>query len=183
MTFLCPRHAYILQIFNCEILSLQYLADAILPHLTPLPPIQVQYTIRVDSDYINGPQPTVYDVTVTDVIAPLSALYPSTATPINTMQELARLDNEIAMAVQAMQHSTAKHAFLTSMSRDPVSFVKRWMASQRRDMEVILGEASRGQDEHAVGEEWRKGGQDGVWGGDVARESVALFLARQKMYP
>ena len=82
-----------------------------------------------------------------------------------------------------MQHSKAKHAFLSSMARDPVAFIRRWMASQRRDMEVILGEAGRGQDEHAVGEEWRRGGKEGVWGSEVARESVALFLARQKMYP
>lgn len=82
-----------------------------------------------------------------------------------------------------MQHSKAKHAFLTSMSKDPVNFVKRWTSSQRRDLEVILGEASRGQAEEGLGEEWRKGGKDGVWGGDVARESVALFLARQRMAP
>jgi len=74
-----------------------------------------------------------------------------------------------------------------------VAFLKRWISSQKRDLEVILGEASRpgvrlpsalradnAPDDIGLplGDEWRKGGEGGIWGGQGARESVGLFLAR-----
>ena len=51
-------------------------------------------------------------------------------------------------------------------------------------MEVILAEATRGGGSGGLGEEgaseeWRKGGEGGLWGSQVARESVGLWLARQ----
>ena len=55
---------------------------------------------------------------------------------------------------------------------------------QQRDLEVILAEATRGGGSGGLGEEgaseeWRKGGEGGLWGSQVARESVGLWLARQ----
>jgi SWI/SNF-related matrix-associated actin-dependent regulator of chromatin subfamily D len=70
--------------------------------------------------------------------------------------------------------------------------VPRWIASQQRDLAVILAEGTRsgiaaggtgeGSTGDAVGvgmeDALRKGGSDGVWGSELARESVGLFLAR-----
>jgi SWI/SNF-related matrix-associated actin-dependent regulator of chromatin subfamily D len=92
------------------------------------------------------------------------------------------MDDQLALIIQAMTHAKAKHAFFTSLSRDPVGFVRRWTSSQRRDLEVILGEATRGGGEEGQGEEWRRGGKDGVWGSQNARESVGLWLARGKSH-
>ena len=58
----------------------------------------------------------------------------------------------------------------------------RMLDFSRRDLEVILGESTRGGGEDGVDEEWRRGGKDGVWGSEVARESVSLWLARQKAH-
>jgi SWI/SNF-related matrix-associated actin-dependent regulator of chromatin subfamily D len=56
------------------------------------------------------------------------------------------------------------------------------MSSQRRDLEVLMGEAARGGGEDASGEEWRRGGPTSVWGTENVRESVNLLLstARQR---
>lgn len=67
---------------------------------------------------------------------------------------------------------------MTELSRDPVGFVRRWTASQKRDLEIILGEAGKG--EEAVGEEWRRGGKDGVWGTQNVRESVGLMVQKAR---
>jgi SWI/SNF-related matrix-associated actin-dependent regulator of chromatin subfamily D len=102
-------------------------------------------------------------------------------TNVKILQQISDTDDQIALVIQAIHQSKAKHGFYEAMAKDPVGFMKRWISSQRRDMEVILGESSRGMgntDEGGLGEEWRKGGADGVWGGDVAKESVGLFLAR-----
>jgi len=155
-------------------------------HLTPLPPVKLPYTIRVDESYQSDPKPTIYDIQVL-VEDPLRAHVSATLAATAPLVQIENLDQQTALTVQAIQASKAKHDFFEAMSKDPVNFTKRWVSSQRRDLEVILGEASRGVGggpEDGLGEEWRRGGKDGIWAGDQARESVGLFLARtQKMQP
>lgn len=167
------------------------LPQLIKPHLTTLPPIQLQYTIRVDKDYISpssdsGKQPsepTVYDVQVAldDTLQPLLHSILRSKHSADTLQHIHNIDEQIVLLMGAISKSKAKHAFLTSMAKDPVAFVKRWLSSQKRDLEVLLGDASRGGGEDASGEEWKHGGTDGVWGSETARESVNLWLARQSI--
>jgi SWI/SNF-related matrix-associated actin-dependent regulator of chromatin subfamily D len=64
------------------------------------------------------------------------------------------------------------------MQTDPVNFVKRWMSSQKRDLEMILGEATRGGGEDGSGAEFQRGGRDGVWGSEVVMEAVRYKLAK-----
>jgi SWI/SNF-related matrix-associated actin-dependent regulator of chromatin subfamily D len=167
------------------------LPQLIKPHLTTLPPIQLQYTIRVDSDYISpspdsgkpASEPTVYDVQVAldDPLQPLLHSILRSKHSTETLQHIHQIDDQIVLLMGAIGRSKAKHAFYTSMSKDPVAFVKRWLSSQKRDLEVLLGDATRGGGEDASGEEWKRGGADGPWGSEVARESVALWLARQSV--
>ncbi|KAH9864167.1 hypothetical protein J1614_010101 [Plenodomus biglobosus] len=164
------------------------LPTLIKPHLATLPPIQLQYTIRVDKDYIapsaesgkQPSQPTIYDVQVAleDPMQPLFQDILRRPDSIQTLQDIQKIDEQLVLLMGAIGQSKAKHAFFTSMSKDPVAFFKRWLSSQKRDLEVLLGEATRGGGEDASGEEWRRGGVDGVWGSEVAKESVALWLAR-----
>ncbi|KAF2690259.1 hypothetical protein K458DRAFT_413071 [Lentithecium fluviatile CBS 122367] len=167
------------------------LPQLIKPHLTSLPPIQLQYTIRVDKDYISpspesdkpASEPTVYDVQVAldDPLQPLLHSILRSKHSTETLQQIHQIDDQIVLLMAAISRSKAKHAFFTSMSKDPVAFIKRWLSSQKRDLEVLLGDATRGGGEDASGEEWKRGGADGVWGSEVARESVALWLARQSV--
>ncbi|OCK79252.1 hypothetical protein K432DRAFT_300263 [Lepidopterella palustris CBS 459.81] len=179
-------------IFNADTIFFPYLPQAVLPHLLPLPPLQIPYTIRVDKAYISPPSDsgispsayTVFDVQVAleDPLRPMMNAMFRGKDNLEILSTIATLDEQLALIVQAISQSKAKHAFFTSMAKDPVNFVKRWISSQRRDLEVILGEATRGGGEDGVGEEWRRGGKDGVWGSEIARESVSLWLARQKAH-
>ena len=65
------------------------------------------------------------------------------------------------------------------MSMDPAGFVRRWLSSQKRDLEVLLGESGRG-DSGIGGEDemWRFGGEGGEWGKESVRETVRYLLAR-----
>jgi SWI/SNF-related matrix-associated actin-dependent regulator of chromatin subfamily D len=174
-----------------------HLPNFIMPHLQPLPPLQLPYTIRVDRAYISPDEnsdsvepilppsaPTIYDILV-PLSDPLREAYLRTTrnpTFTNTLASIAAHDDYLALTVQAVAHAKAKHAFFTSLSRDPVGFVRRWTSSQKRDLEVILGEATRGGGEDGQGESWRRGGKEGVWGSVEARESVGLWLARPKAH-
>lgn len=80
--------------------------------------------------------------------------------------------------MQAVVHSKARHTFFRSLEKDPANFLRRWSASQKRDLEVILGEATRGGGEDGGAEEFRRGGDAGVWGSETVRESVGLMVAK-----
>lgn len=157
------------------------LNDYIQPHLRPLPPVSLPYTVRIDEEFYKDPQPTIYDVRVA-IDDPLrSKLVPFVTNPAyaGTLKEVASMDEQLATLVSAIASSKAKHSFLTSMSQDPANFVRNWMSSQKRDLEVIMGEATRRGGEDATGDEWRRGGKDSVWTSSNARESVNVMLAKQ----
>ena len=95
-----------------------------------------------------------------------------------SLHQIAQLDESLALVIQAIAHSKAKHTFYSAMAKDPVNFVKRWMSSQQRDLETIMGEATRGGGEDASGPEFQRGGDDGVWNSTVVKEAVRYMLAR-----
>ncbi|KAI9776162.1 MAG: SWI/SNF complex component snf12 [Geoglossum umbratile] len=168
-------------IFKQEAVYFPQIPELILPHLSPLPPLQLPYTIRVDPTYhTSPPEPTIYDVRVPldDPLRTQMASVLSSPTYPTTLRALTALDEQLATLVQAIAHSRAKHGFFSAMGRDPAGFVRRWTSSQKRDLEVILGEAGRGGGEDGAGEEWRRGGREGVWGSEGVRESVGLWLAK-----
>jgi SWI/SNF-related matrix-associated actin-dependent regulator of chromatin subfamily D len=134
----------------------------------------------VDSEFHKNPQPTVYDVRISlpdPLRAALSQILTSQSYPA-TLRSIAKLNDDVALLVQAIAHSKSKHMFLTGLSKDPASFVKRWISSQKRDLEIIMGETGRGAEDG--GEEWRRGGEGSVWESDNVRESVNLLLAKAK---
>ncbi|KAK2747671.1 SWI/SNF complex component snf12 [Onygenales sp. PD_40] len=149
-------------------------------HTSPLEPIKLPYTIRVDSEYHANPTTTVYDIRVA-VDDPLRAkMLAITATPDypNMLRQVSSLDDQLALIVQALTHSKARHAFFESLSQDPANFVKRWTSSQKRDLEIILGEATRGGGEDGSGAEFRRGGTNSAWDTPVAAEAVRYLLAK-----
>jgi SWI/SNF-related matrix-associated actin-dependent regulator of chromatin subfamily D len=178
-------------LFNQDAFYFPHIPQLIKPHLTSLPPVQLPYTIRVDKEYNSPPadsgvqasQPTIYDVQVA-LEDPMQAMVYDLLRPkdaVERLQKIKDIDDQLVLLMGAIAQSKAKHAFFTSMAKDPVSFVNRWLSSQKRDLEVLLGEASRGGDEEATGEEWMRGGPDSVWASDTAKESVALWLAAKNM--
>ena len=160
-----------------------HVPDLIMDQLHPLPPIKLNYTIRVDPEYVNNPTPTVYDVRVTTDDPLKARVVGLIQNPNyhNSLRQIAQLDDSLAVLIQAIQHSKAKHTFYKAMQKDPTNFVKRWMSSQRRDLEVILGEASRGGGEDGSGPEFAKGGKDGVWDTEVVKEAVRYILAKPQV--
>jgi hypothetical protein len=157
------------------------LGEYIVPHLMPLPPVALPYTIRIDKEFHDNPQPTIYDVQVA-VENPLRARMISFITDPTyggMLKEVATLDDQLAKVMQAVSMSKAKHSFFTSLGADPVNFLRNWLSSQTRDLEVINGEGTRGGGEDATGDEWRQGGKDSVWSTQNARESINVMLSKQ----
>ncbi|KFZ17638.1 hypothetical protein V502_04494 [Pseudogymnoascus sp. VKM F-4520 (FW-2644)] len=167
------------QIFQRDTGYIPSITDAIIPHLSALPPVSLPYTIRVDQDFHKQPEPTVYDVRVTIDGALRARLHAFNMNPsyAGTLRDISTLNDELSVIIQALSHSKSKHSFLTTLSKDPANYLLKWISSQKRDLEVICGEASRGGGEDVSGEEWRKGGAGSVWGTENVRESVNLMLS------
>jgi SWI/SNF-related matrix-associated actin-dependent regulator of chromatin subfamily D len=142
--------------------------------------VKLPYTIRVDEEFHKDPQPTIYDVRVAvdDPLREKMSGFLSNPGYASMLKEVAGLDDQLATIVQAVHVSKAKHAFLTSLSEDPATFVTDWLSSQKRDLDIVMGEAMRGGGEDASGDEWRKGGKESVWSTSNAKESVSVMLAK-----
>lgn len=169
-----------LQIFGREQMFFPQIPESIGPHTSPIDPVKLPYTIRVDEEFHKSPKATVYDIQVA-VEDPLRAkmLALTKNNQYSTaMQKITTLDDQVALIVQTLTHSRARHSFYTALSKDPASFVRRWINSQRRDLETILGEATRGGGEDGSGPEFRRGGSEGAWDTPVAREAVRYMLAK-----
>ncbi|KAF3491481.1 uncharacterized protein GIQ15_00998 [Arthroderma uncinatum] len=166
-------------IFGCEKMYFPAIPESTATHTATLEPIKLPYTIRVDPEFQKDPKPTIYDIRVA-IDDPLRAkLISLTASPEfpAMLRHVSSLDDQVALAVQALHHSKAKHSFYTAMSKDPANFMQRWINSQRRDLETVLGETPRpGQGDKGM--EFRRGGEDSAWDTAVARESVRYMLAK-----
>src|ERR1700760_1012185 len=167
-----------IQIFNRDSQDFVYAPEVIAGHIHPLPPVNLPFTIRLPSS--SPPQVTIYDIPIL-VDDPLDSFMsslrhsgdPGNPETITRLKQIAQLDADIALAVQAMGNSKAKIAFLNSLSADPVGFVKKWISSQRADEEIILAE------EKGKGSEWTRSGPTGIWASEAARENVGQLLARK----
>ena len=165
------------RIFDTDTIFFPQVAERILPHLLPLEPIRLRYTIRVDQAFHSAsetPEPTIYDVRVTteDPLRPLLLNLTHSPENIAMMQRIRQIDDDLAVLMQAIHHHKARHTFFSSMAKDPLNFIKKWISSQKKDLSVILAEVERGD---VSGMEFM--GED-AWKTEAVREAVRYKLAR-----
>ncbi|RDL37217.1 Uncharacterized protein BP5553_04650 [Venustampulla echinocandica] len=158
-----------------------YLPEQILSHMTTLQPIKLPYTIRVDKEFHENPQPTIYDVQVLvdDPLRAALTAYLTNDSYAQNLRDISQLNDHVALLMQKVSNSKSKHQFFDALSKNPTEFIAKWLSSQKRDLEVISGEATRGGGEDASGDEWRRGGNSGIWGSDNVRESVNLLVGQK----
>ncbi|CZS97402.1 related to SWI/SNF complex 60 KDa subunit [Rhynchosporium agropyri] len=152
--------------------------DILIPHMTPLAPIKLAYTIRVDKEFLENPQPTIYDiqVQVDDPLKARLAAYLLNPTYAANLREIVEQDKHLATLVQAIMLSKSKHQFFEALSKNPTDFIAKWLSSQKRDLEVVAGEAPRGGGEDPSSDEWRRGGQNSIWASENVKQSVKLMV-------
>ncbi|KAI9056085.1 hypothetical protein LZ554_001014 [Drepanopeziza brunnea f. sp. 'monogermtubi'] len=166
------------QLTNRDKGYIPYLPDLLIQHMHPLEPIKLPYTIRVDKEFHENPTPTIYDVQVL-VEDPLKSAYENylkNPEYASSLREIAAHDAHLAILVQSIMNSKSKHQFLDALSKNPTEFIAKWLSSQKRDLEVLAGEAPRGGGEDASGDEWRKGGSEGIWGSEIVKQSVSSMI-------
>lgn len=129
------------QIFGVERLFFPAISELTKSHIFPPDPITLNYTIRVD--VASHTSPYVYDIVV-PVDDPIRQKMQETLqsrTFVSSQAESQAIDKRIAVIIQAINRSKAKYDFWKAMSLDPAGFIQRWVGSQKRDLEMILGES------------------------------------------
>jgi SWI/SNF-related matrix-associated actin-dependent regulator of chromatin subfamily D len=119
--------------------------------------------------------PQVHDITVfvDDPIRSQMQHIIQSPAYISVLREIHAIDDQIAVLVQAINHSKAKRDFWKAMAEDPAEFVKRWVSSQKRDLDTLQGEApgrTVEEDEVRKAVQWK----------DRVAESVYMLLAKQR---
>jgi SWI/SNF-related matrix-associated actin-dependent regulator of chromatin subfamily D len=62
-------------------------------------------------------------------------------------KEIASLDEKICALIQTVNLSKLKRDFMNSFVKDPVVFIDQWVASQSRDLEIVLGDTRLNKEE------------------------------------
>lgn len=123
-----------------------YLSDIVNTNILALPPVKLEYTVRFDREFHENPTPTIYDIRV-QVDDPLkSALtnYLGNTSYAQGLREISTLNDHLSILVQKISNSKSKHTFFDALSKNPTEFIARWLSSQKRDLEIVAGEAARG---------------------------------------
>ncbi|KAG0038325.1 SWI SNF, matrix associated, actin dependent regulator of chromatin, sub d, member 1 [Podila clonocystis] len=151
-------------LFNQPKISFPALPELIGRFLAPPDPIVLEYTVRVDKPYHLAPHCYDLDVELDDPTfkTKISSLLSSTslsaassgssgaaagasqapgASGSSLPKDIHTYSEQIMQYIQSMQNSKTKRDFLLRFANDPVDFLERWVASQSRDLEVILGES------------------------------------------
>ncbi|RCI06164.1 SWI SNF, matrix associated, actin dependent regulator of chromatin, sub d, member 1, partial [Rhizopus stolonifer] len=132
------------QIFGYPQLHFSQLPELIIQHLSRPDPIVINYTIRVDKPFHQSSK--AYDIEV-ELDSPVRQKMIHVVSSTQTQKEIMALDDKIIQCVQSINNSKIKQDFLMQFSKEPVEFINKWIASQARDLEVILGESKTNLEE------------------------------------
>lgn len=56
-----------------------------------------------------------------------------------TLEGIMAAEDEVAALAHQIRTGREKRDFLTGFAEDPAGFINRWMASQARDLDIVLG--------------------------------------------
>ncbi|KAI8374667.1 SWI/SNF and RSC complex subunit Ssr3 [Radiomyces spectabilis] len=126
------------KVFGVEEIDFSQLPDMINQHLARPDPIVLNYTIRVDREFHQSTN--AYDIDVElDSVVRQKMMNVVSSTPLQ--REIMNLDDKIVQCVQSINNSKIKRDFLTQFAGHPIEFINKWIASQARDLEVIMGDS------------------------------------------
>ena len=163
------------KVFGVDVVYFPQLAERILPHLHPLPPYELRYTVHIDKKYDYSTE-TIYNVQVAVDDPICKKIWKMTHSPkhLAELRQIDEYDDKLAVEFQKTHRSVARRNFLYNHSMDPVGFTKNWTESQMRDLEIMLATGPGSGTDMA----YEKGGEDSVWVSPAVLEAVRGLLGK-----
>ncbi|KAG2133791.1 SWI/SNF complex 60 kDa subunit [Suillus bovinus] len=129
---------YLRPIFGGEGIMFHQLPELVNRYLMPPDPVVIYYSIN--PAHVPPERPSAWDIEVKMEDTSLkNRIMVTVQSSKDSMSDLAKLDDEIALLSQSLHNSHTKRQFLQSFARDPANFIQTWLASQSRDLESVLG--------------------------------------------
>ncbi|KAK9477963.1 hypothetical protein V1514DRAFT_332471 [Lipomyces japonicus] len=150
-----------------ERITFPLIIEQVNAHLLPLDPIVINYTIKVNTELTQLEQPLEIEV---DVESPQRKNLEQLLINYNNQDEILALDDQIGITIQELANSKLRRDFFAQMAHDPAGFVDRWVGSQARDLEIVLG------DRELQSEDVRR---SNFYTNDVLEESVFLLVNKK----
>jgi len=156
-----------------DILMFQQLPELIDRNIMPPDPFLLPYTISVEAGNDAGFRCFDLELELDDgaykglIVGTLSKM------ASNHAANLALIDDEIAQGAQAIRTAKLKQEFYQSLAENPKAFVNRWLESQSKDLDILLG------NEHGIREEDLKNADffRGPWVDEAASVHEGLRVA------
>ncbi|KAG9027673.1 SWI/SNF complex component snf12 [Tulasnella sp. JGI-2019a] len=130
-------------IFNLVEINFSALPELVNRYLSPPDPILLQHVIQVEQNASPNMQAFDVDVDMDDTTLKQKMNQALLSYGAEAQATLTALDEEVAQAAQSVRNSKLKRDFLLSFAENPQKFIQSWIASQSRDLEVILGDDNR----------------------------------------
>ncbi|CAO3670156.1 unnamed protein product [Rhizopus stolonifer] len=106
-------------------------------YVTQPDPIVLEYTVRVDKRFHTLPK--AYDVDV-ELDSVLKQKMMNVVSASQVQKDILALDDKVVQCVQSINNSKIKRDFLMQFSTHPIEFINKWINSQAREIEAVLGE-------------------------------------------
>jgi len=132
------------QIFNIPEINFASLPELVNRYLAPPDPVILEHVIHVEQAAGPAIQAFDKDVDMDDLTIKQKMNQTLLSYAAEAHSALTAFDDEIAQAAQSIRNSKLKRDFLLSFAASPQKFIHTWIASQSRDLEVILGDDNRG---------------------------------------
>lgn len=160
------------EIFAMDRIFFPKIPEMINKHLLPPDPIVIKYTICTDKDF--NMSEIAYDIEV-DIDDPIRQKMANILASFSSQKKIEELDDQIATIIQAINNSKVKYNFLEGFAQNPAVFIKKWLSSQSRDLEIILGDDDA-RERIGIEDKQRSEFYHKNW----VHESVFHYLSRQE---
>ncbi len=95
------------------------------------------------------------------------------ASALQNRQLIRGCTNQISAVVQALHSSKLKKDFMTAFVEDPVGFLNKWVSSQSKDLQVVLGDGGVNPEEARRSEFYRQ---------DRIKEALYHYMSEREMH-
>ncbi|KAI9100504.1 hypothetical protein DFS34DRAFT_648420 [Phlyctochytrium arcticum] len=112
--------------------------DLLRVQLSPPDPIVLDYTIRTEKE--QHVSQIAYDVDVEVPSILRERLEATLASNPQIQRDIGNYDEKITTLIQTINHCKLKRDFMLAFADNPIGFLNQWIASQSRDLEVVLGD-------------------------------------------
>lgn len=131
-------------IFGASEIQFGSIPELLNQFFNPPDPVILFHTIGVEQPTVSNMQAFDIDIDIDDISYKQKMGSTLLMYSADAQSAITALDDEITAAAQAVRNSKLKLDFLESFAQDPQKFIHKWIASQSRDLEVILGDDARG---------------------------------------